>query len=87
MPRHTLHRALSGFRTSRKAASSGGDEAGGVEEAPQSIEQLLASDEATRNNRGSLAKGAGLNSPLLGRETSLQAPLDSHAAGTVSNIL
>lgn len=86
MPRNTLHRALSGFRTSKKAVSYGGDEVGGVEEKPQSIEQLLVSDEANWNNRGSLAKGASLNSPL-GRETSLQAPLDSHAPGAVSSML
>ena len=89
MPRHTLHRALNGFRTSRKRASSGGDEAEGVEEASQaqSIEELLTSDEAAQKNRESLANETGLNSPLLGCETSFQAPLGSDAAGAVSNML
>lgn len=88
MPRHTLHRAFSGFRSSRKAASSAGDDAGDPEEAPQaqSIAQLLASGEAGRTNRGSLVpgKGAGFNSPILGRQPSLPAPLSPDTAGAFS---
>ncbi|KJA24251.1 hypothetical protein HYPSUDRAFT_39015 [Hypholoma sublateritium FD-334 SS-4] len=79
MPRHTFHRALSGFRSSKKAASSAGDDAGDPEKAPQvqSIDQLLALDELPRTNHESVGpgKGAGLNSPILGRQPSLQAPL------------